>query len=57
MSHAEDVHRSRIVAVRLPPKLRAALEKARDQQFTSISDVARAAIAQAMRANGLLDEV
>jgi hypothetical protein len=56
METAQDA-KSRIVAVRLPPKLRAALEKARDQQFTSISDVARAAIAQAMRANGLLDEV
>jgi hypothetical protein len=33
------------------------MERARQKQFTSISDIARAAIAQAMRANGLLDEV
>jgi hypothetical protein len=38
------------------PRLLEAMQRAADKQFTSISDIARASIAQAMRANGMLDE-
>jgi hypothetical protein len=49
MTTAEDVKTPpHIVHFRCPPKLLAALQKAADKQFTSISDVARASIAQAM---------
>jgi hypothetical protein len=47
---------NKLIQFRCPPKLLRAMEWAAEKQFTSISDVARASIAQAMRANGMLDE-
>ena len=45
-----------IVQFRCPAKLLNAMERSAERQFTSLSDVVRASIAQAMRANGMLDE-
>jgi hypothetical protein len=57
MTTAEDAKTApHIVHFRCPPKLLSAMEKAAAKQFTSISDIARASIAQAMRANGMLEE-
>jgi hypothetical protein len=53
---ADDETKSKLVQFRCHPRLLNAMERAADRQFTSISDIARASIAQAMRANGLLDE-
>jgi hypothetical protein len=47
---------SKLIQFRCPAKLLNAMERAAERQFTSISDIARASIAQAMRANGMLDE-
>jgi hypothetical protein len=52
----DDAPMNKLIQFRCPPKLLRAMEWAAEKQFTSISDVARASIAQAMRANGMLDE-
>ena len=53
----DDTHAMpRIIQFRCPAKLLNAMERAASWQFTSISDIVRASVAQAMRANGTLDE-
>jgi len=46
-----------ILHFRCNPTLLAAMKRAADKQFISLSDVARECIAEKLRANGLLDEV
>src|SRR5262245_42784494 len=56
MTTDSDAKKPYILHVRCPERLREALGRAANRDFTSVSDVARAHITRAMRANGLLDE-
>jgi hypothetical protein len=55
MTTTEDAKpKTYILHFRCPPRLLAALQKA--SEFSSLSDVAREAVAQAMKARGLLED-